>query len=90
MAQGAHFCLQISSETVKRRLRADALFGRTPVKKLVISAKNKKARLAWVKEHLNWTPQQWSKVLWSDESKFLMGTDGISFVRRPVGTRFDV
>uniref|UniRef100_A0A8R1DM88 Uncharacterized protein n=1 Tax=Caenorhabditis japonica TaxID=281687 RepID=A0A8R1DM88_CAEJA len=32
----------------------------------------------------------WNKVLWSDESKYLMiGTDGVTLVRRPVDKRYD-
>ena len=53
------------------------------------SAKNRAARLKFAKRHLSWTNKEWEKVVWSDESKFLLfGTDGISFVRRPIGKRF--
>jgi len=46
-------------------------------------------RLRFAKEHLNWTPEDWSKVLWSDESKFCFrGNQGKRvFVRRRVGER---
>nr|CDJ94577.1 Transposase domain containing protein [Haemonchus contortus] len=75
--------------TVQRRLREAGLFGRRPAKKPLISAKNRKARLDWAHAHKNWTVQQWRKVIWSDGSKFLLfGTDGIKFVRRPIGTRY--
>jgi len=30
----------------------------------------RKAQLAWAKEHLTWTPQQWQEVLCSGESIF--------------------
>lgn len=33
-----------------------------------ISAKNQKLRVAFATEHLNWTKEQWSQILWSDES----------------------
>ena len=83
------FWLQVSKDTVKRRLRDAGLFGRRPVKKPWISEKNRKVRLQWAKDHLHWTTQQWAQVLWSDESKYLLiGTDGIKYVRRPKGTRF--
>ena len=50
-----------------------------------------KTRLAWAKDHLHWTPQQWWKVLWSEESKYMMmGTDRIRFVRLPIGKKFNV
>ncbi|XGW29391.1 hypothetical protein V3C99_008869 [Haemonchus contortus] len=76
-----------SLSTVQRRLREAGLFGQRPAKKPLISAKNRKARLDWAHAHKNWTVQQWRKVIWGDESKFLLfGTDGITFVRRPIGT----
>ena len=83
--------LRVSSRTVQRRLCSAGLNGRRPVKKPLISLKNKQHRLEWAKERVGWTAEQWRKVLWSDESKFnLFGNDGIQYVRRPVGTRYDV
>lgn len=79
-----------SVSTTKRRLNHGNLFGRRPMKKPLVSLKNRKARVAFAKKHLNWTSQQWAKVLFSDESKFMMfGSDGIQYVRRPKGTRND-
>jgi transposase len=79
-----------SVSTTKRRLRDAGLFGRRPVKKPLISVKNRKARIVFAKNHLHWTPEMWSDVLWSDESKFNMfGSDGIKYIRRPIGQRFN-
>lgn len=79
----------ISESTVRRRLQAGGLHGRRPAKKPFISVKNRKARLEFAKKHLHWTRRQWENVLWSDESKFLMfGSDGVSYVRRPINTRY--
>jgi hypothetical protein len=65
------------------------LFGRRPAKKPLISVKNRKRRIAFAKEHLNWTTEQWKNVLWSDESKFnLFSSDGIRYVRRPINSRY--
>ena len=46
-------------------------------------------RLRFAKQHLHWTLEDWSKVLWSDESKFgFRGNHGKRiFVRRRVGER---
>ncbi|CAD6197810.1 unnamed protein product [Caenorhabditis auriculariae] len=41
--------------SVKRRLNAAGIMGRRPVKKPLISEKNRAARVKWAKEHLNWT-----------------------------------
>uniref|UniRef100_A0A7I5ECG5 Paired domain-containing protein n=1 Tax=Haemonchus contortus TaxID=6289 RepID=A0A7I5ECG5_HAECO len=79
-----------SQSTISRRLRDVGLHARRPEKKPLVSPKNRRARLGWACRHLHWTLDQWREVIWSDESKFvLFGTDGISFVRRPVNKRFD-
>ncbi|CAD6199101.1 unnamed protein product [Caenorhabditis auriculariae] len=52
-----------SVSTVKRRLNAAGIMGRRPVKKPLISEKNRVARVKWAKEHLNWTRQDWNKIL---------------------------
>ena len=80
----------VGTNTVKRRLREMGLFGRRPVKKPFVSRKNRMARLAFARKHLDWTADQWSKVLFSDESKFcLFGNPRAQFVRRPIGHRLD-
>ena len=80
----------LSVRTVQRRLVDAGLFGRRPVKKPLISKKNRTARLEFAKAHVNWTEQQWNTILWSDESKFnLFGSDGTCYVRRPVRKRLD-
>jgi len=61
------------------------LVSRKACKKLLVSKKNKAARLEFAKEHINWTTTEWSKILWSDESKFnLFGNDSRNNVRRPI------
>lgn len=80
--------VQISNSTVKLILRESNLYGRRPSKKPLISPKNRKARLDFARTHRNWTPEQWSRVLWSDESKYnLFSSDGIRYVRRPINER---
>uniref|UniRef100_A0A8R1E5W2 HTH_Tnp_Tc3_2 domain-containing protein n=1 Tax=Caenorhabditis japonica TaxID=281687 RepID=A0A8R1E5W2_CAEJA len=78
-----------SRRTIKRRLQANGLHGRRPVRKPFISEKNKRARVAWARAHLNWGRAEWAKHIWSDESKFNMfGSDGNAWIRRPVGARY--
>jgi len=73
---------------VKRRLREAGIFGRAAARKPLLRPTNKKKRLVWGKEHINWTPEQWSKVLWTDESKFeLFGSKRRVYVRRRAGER---
>lgn len=35
-----------------------------------MTERQKKRRLAWAKERLNWTQRQWDSIIFSDESKF--------------------
>lgn len=74
---------KISTTTVKRRLLDVGLRGCVSVKKPRLTKAHKQKRLTWAKEHKNWTPEDWNKVLWSDESKFeSFGNKRRSFVRR--------
>lgn len=82
--------LNFTPMTARRMLIASGLRGRIPAKKPWISKKNRLARLKFAREHKDWTVAQWARILWSDESKNnLFGSDGIRFVRRPAGKRFD-
>uniref|UniRef100_A0A8R1EQ09 HTH_Tnp_Tc3_2 domain-containing protein n=1 Tax=Caenorhabditis japonica TaxID=281687 RepID=A0A8R1EQ09_CAEJA len=75
---------------IRRRLQVAGLHGRRQVKKPLVSLKNRKARVEWAKQHLSWGPREWANHIWSDESKFfnLFGTDGIPWIRRPIGSRY--
>uniref|UniRef100_A0A8R1I4B6 G_PROTEIN_RECEP_F1_2 domain-containing protein n=2 Tax=Caenorhabditis japonica TaxID=281687 RepID=A0A8R1I4B6_CAEJA len=78
-----------SRRTIRRRLQVAGLHGRRPVKKPLVSLKNRTARVEWAKQHLSWGPREWANHIWSDESKFnLFGTDGIQWIRRPIGSRY--
>ena len=73
----------VSVSTVKRRLNDAGLKGCLAVKKPLLKAIHKKKRLAWARQHQNWTAADWRKVLWSDESKFeIFGSKRRVFVRR--------
>lgn len=74
--------------TIKRRLINVNLNGRVAARKPLLRPTNKKKRLAWAKEHQQWTPEDWKTVLFTDESKFqVFGSNRRRFVRRTVGER---
>lgn len=57
--------------------------------KPALTEENKKRRLRWAKERVNWTKEQWDGVVWSDESRFTVeGYDGGARVLRKVGERY--
>ncbi|GFT56424.1 transposable element Tcb1 transposase [Trichonephila clavipes] len=46
-------------------------------------------RLTWSREHALWTTQQWSCVMFSDESKFSLWSDSCrTLIWRAPGTRY--
>ncbi|GBL83528.1 hypothetical protein AVEN_196373-1 [Araneus ventricosus] len=65
----------VSRQTVYRRLGHIGLYARRPVKCVPLTATHCRLRLAWSREHALWTPQQWSCVMFSDESRFGSRTD---------------
>ena len=62
--------LNVSSRTVQRWQNNKELRSYFAKKKPFISAKNKKARLAFAKLHFHKTQSFWESIIWSDESKF--------------------
>ncbi|GFY11939.1 transposable element Tcb1 transposase [Trichonephila clavipes] len=62
-------------KTVARRLRGGGLYARRPVVCVPLTRKHRTARLQWCREHHNWTEQDWTCVLFSDESRFSLSSD---------------
>ncbi|PIO62009.1 hypothetical protein TELCIR_16451 [Teladorsagia circumcincta] len=80
----------LSKPTVGRRLKDAETYGKRPARKSFISPKNGRARVELARHHLDWTVADWSRVLFTGESKFnLFESDGAWYVRRSSGERFD-
>uniref|UniRef100_A0A2A4K090 Transposase Tc1-like domain-containing protein n=1 Tax=Heliothis virescens TaxID=7102 RepID=A0A2A4K090_HELVI len=60
----------ISARTTRRRLQEAGLKGCKARKKPWLSDSNKKARYEWALQHRTFTAEDWSNVVWSDESNF--------------------
>ncbi|GFY36392.1 HTH_Tnp_Tc3_2 domain-containing protein [Trichonephila clavipes] len=67
----------VSRQTRYRRLRHIGLYARRPVRCVPLTATHSRLRLTWSKEHALWTPQQWSCVMFSDESRFSLQSDSL-------------
>lgn len=59
----------VSKWTIQRGLRSVKFRAIEKKKKPLLSKKNIKARLAFVKRYQLWTEEDWMKVIWSDETK---------------------
>ncbi|GFY31351.1 transposable element Tcb1 transposase [Trichonephila clavipes] len=66
---------QISRKTVARRLRGGGLYAHRPVVCVPLTRQHRTARLQWCREHHNWTEQDWTCVLFADESRFSLSSD---------------
>jgi transposase len=71
----------VSVWTVRRRLREAGLIAKKIVKRPALKKKHISNRLEFVKKYREWTEEDWSLVVWSDESKInRICSDGIRYV----------
>ncbi|GFX56302.1 nibrin [Trichonephila clavipes] len=78
----------VSRQTVYRHLGHIGLYARRPVRCVPLTA-HCRLRLTWSREHALWTPQQWSCVMFSDESRFSLQSDSHrTLIWRASGTRY--
>ncbi|GFX32097.1 transposable element Tcb1 transposase [Trichonephila clavipes] len=79
----------VSRQTVYRRLGHIGLYARRPVRWVPLTATHCRMRLTWSRGHALWTPQQWSCVMFSDESRFSLQSDSRrTLIWRVPGTRY--
>ena len=83
------FGTQITTRTGRRILNRLQLFARRAARTPLLKKCHRQARLLFLHNHRNWTCQDWSRVLWSDETKInLYNPDGGHLIRRPPNSRF--
>ncbi|GFX57969.1 transposable element Tcb1 transposase [Trichonephila clavipes] len=79
----------VSRQTVYRRLGHIGLYARRTVRCVPLTATHCRLRLTWSREHTLWTPQQWSSVMFSDESRFSLQSDSRRIlIWKTPGTRY--
>ena len=71
---------EISRRTVQRRLH-ERNFKKCPkTKKPYVSSVNRRKRVNFAKRYRAWTVDEWKKVVWSDESPFVLRCQNRSYV----------
>ncbi|RDB19714.1 Transposable element Tc1 transposase [Hypsizygus marmoreus] len=63
---------EVSRHTLARRLKEFGLVCRVRRSRPYISPANKEKHRLWAMEHVGWTVEDWKRVGFSDESKFLL------------------
>lgn len=74
--------IQVTSRTVRGYLLKAGRRARRPIKKQLLTEEMKRKRLAWAETYKEWTKEDWRKVLFSDESHFLVQGQHSQYVRR--------
>ena len=81
--------VNVSEQTIRNRLRAANLQSRRAAVRILLTRAHRTNHLAWACIHVNWTRQQWARVIFSDESRFTLSfNDGRVRVWRRQGERF--
>ncbi|GFW27418.1 transposable element Tcb2 transposase [Trichonephila clavipes] len=78
----------VSTQTVRNRLLGVGLYARRPMVSVRLTSRYRRDRREWATEHVNWRRNEWSNVLFSDESRFSVHPDNRRiFIWRDHGSR---
>ncbi|GFX29049.1 transposable element Tcb2 transposase [Trichonephila clavipes] len=78
----------VSTQTVRNRLYGVGLYARRPMVCIRRTSRHRRDRRKWATEHMNWRRNEWSNVLFSDESRFSVHPDNRRiFIWRDRGSR---
>ncbi|GFU50796.1 transposable element Tcb2 transposase [Trichonephila clavipes] len=78
----------VSTQNVRKRLHGVGLYPRRPMVWVRLTSRHCRDRREWATEHVNWRRNEWSNVLFSDESRFSVHLDNRRiFIWRDRGSR---
>jgi transposase len=85
-----YFYTRLSLRTLNKKIKSIGFYSRYAARKPLLSKKNIVARLKWARAHRTWTAEDFSTVVFTDESRFcLVNDDRRVRVWRQKGTRHD-
>ncbi|GFV77950.1 transposable element Tcb2 transposase [Trichonephila clavipes] len=65
----------VSTQTARNQLNGVGLYARRPMVCVRLTSRHRHDRREWATEHVNWRRNEWSNVLFSDESRFSVNSD---------------
>lgn len=78
-----------SRRTASRRIKESELGYHVAAKKMLLTQEKKQARLLYALNHINYDPQFWENVVFSDEKSFQSSKNGTIHIYRPRNTRYE-
>jgi transposase len=72
----------VGVEAVKYALKSRGYKRYVALRKPPLCEANRIARLAWANSHVDWTLDQWRKILWSDETWVIAGNHRKTYITR--------
>ena len=63
---------RVSRQTIRNRLHHFGLRARRPLQVTPLTDRHRRLRLQWARDHVTWNIQQWSYVLFTDESRITL------------------
>ncbi len=76
-------------DAIRTALLREGFHRRLAMRKPPITEKNRRLRLAWAHEHVNWSIEQWYQILWTDETWITGGRHTRTWVTRRAGEEWD-
>ncbi|GFU38474.1 transposable element Tcb2 transposase [Trichonephila clavipes] len=65
----------VSTQTARNRLHGVGLYARRPMVCVRLTSRHRRDRRMWATGHVNWRRNEWSNVLFSEESRFSVHPD---------------
>ncbi|GFV31497.1 transposable element Tcb2 transposase [Trichonephila clavipes] len=65
----------VSTQNVRNRIHGVGLYPRRPMVCVKLTSRHRRDHREWATEHVNWRKNEWSNVLFSDESHFSVHPD---------------
>jgi transposase len=80
--------LDLDYRTIRAAFEKERYFRRVAAEKPLINEVTRIKRLAWAYKHRWWTPDQWARVVWTDEASFRCGYFGQVYVTRRADEKY--